>query len=116
MKEMLYGSHVVTAIRKSSPYKEYFNQIISNLYETGIVNYWEGQTIRRYMSERLQIAITQSVVLDNQDGPMQLMVDHLQGAFVILGLGLALGTVFFIAEMGYYIIKQHCSNFKNKFR
>jgi hypothetical protein len=116
MKEMLYGSHIVTAIRKSSPYKEYFNQIISSLYETGIVHYWEGQTIRRYMSERLQIAITQSVVLDNQDGPMQLTVNHLQGAFVILGLGLGIATVFFIAEMGYCVIRHHYSNFKNKFR
>ncbi|XP_023710270.2 uncharacterized protein LOC111866019 [Cryptotermes secundus] len=72
MNEMLYGGHVVTIIRKSSPYKEYFNQIISSLYETGIVHYWEGQTIQRYMSQRLQIAIKQSVVLDTQDGPIQL--------------------------------------------
>jgi hypothetical protein len=116
MKETLYGSHIVTAIRKSSPYKEYFNQIISSLYETGIVHYWEGQTIRRYMSERLQTAITQSVVLGKQSGPMQLTADHLQGAFVILGLGLALATVFFTAEIGYHIIRHNYSDFKNKFR
>jgi hypothetical protein len=115
MKEMLYGSHIVTTIRKSSPYKEHLNQIISNLYETGIVYYWEGQTIRRYMSERLQTAITKSVLLDKQSEPMQLTVDHLQGAFVILGIGLAVATVFCIAEMGYCVIKQLYSNFKNKF-
>lgn len=116
MKEMLYGGHVVTIIRKSSPYKEYFNQIISSLYETGIVHYWEGQTIQRYMSQRLQIAIKQSVVLDTQDGPIQLTVVHIQGAFVILGLGLVLATVLFIAETGYCVIRQYYSNFKNKFR
>jgi hypothetical protein len=116
MKEMLYGSHVVTAIRKSSPYKEHFNRLISCLYETGIVRYWEGQTIRRYMSERLQIAIAKSVVLDKQREPTQLTVDHLQGAFVLLGLGLVLAAVFFIAEMGYHVIKHLYSIFKNEFR
>jgi hypothetical protein len=105
MKEMMYGSHITISTRKSSPYKERFNKIISSLYETGITLFWEGQIIRRYMSERLQIAIMQSVVLNKQDGPTQLMVDHLQGAFVTLSLGLAVATVLFIAEIACNIPK-----------
>jgi hypothetical protein len=115
MKETMYGSHITIATRKSSPYKERFNQIISSLYETGIMLFWEGQTTRRYISQRLQIAIMQSVVLNNQEGPTQLMVDHLQGAFVILSLGLALATVVFIGEMACSIIKRYHESFKDKF-
>jgi hypothetical protein len=95
------------AIRKSSPYKEHFNKIIGSLYETGIIYYWEGHTIRTFMSERLQIAIRQSTILDDQDGPTQLTVNHLQGAFVILSLGLALATVSIFAEMSYATLKRH---------
>lgn len=116
MKEMMYGSHITIATRKSSPYKESFNQIISSLYETGIMLFWEERMTERYMSRRLQIAIMQSVILSNKEGPTQLMVDHLQGAFVILSLGLALATVVFTAEMACSTIKCHHERFKDKFR
>jgi hypothetical protein len=115
MKEIMYGSHTAIVIRKSSPYKESFNQIISSLYETGIILFWEGQTTRRHISQRLQIAITQSVVLSNQEGPTQLMLEHLQGAFVILSLGLTLATTVFIVEVACSTIKCHHECFKDKF-
>jgi hypothetical protein len=110
MKEIMYGSYTVMYTRKSSPYKESFNQLISSLFEAGIIQYWEGQTIRRHMSERLQIATIQSAVLNNQDGPLQITLDHLQGAFVILVFGLALGTFSFIIEIACSIIKQYHSS------
>jgi hypothetical protein len=115
MKEMMYGSYTVMYIRKSSPYKESLNQLIRGLYETGILQYWEGQTIRRYMSERLQIAIIHSVVLGYQDGPLQITLEHLEGAFGILVFGLSLATFFFIIEITCSVIKQYHGSFENKF-
>lgn len=115
MKEMLYGSHIVMLTRKTSPYMEPLNRLISSLYETGVMSYWEGQTIRRYMSLRLQIAIMQSGVLSgDDDGPTQLMTDHLQGAFIILAIGLILSTATFLAELAKGTWKRRHHNAKLK--
>jgi hypothetical protein len=66
------------------------------------------------MSEHLQITITQNVVHEYQDGPLQITPKHLQGASAILVFGPSLATFFFITEIACSVIKQYHSSFENR--
>jgi len=64
------------------------------------------------MSEHLQITIIQSIVPEYQDGPLQITLEHLQGASAILVFGPSLATFFFITEIACSETKQYHSSFE----
>ncbi|PSN35958.1 Ionotropic receptor 41a1 [Blattella germanica] len=99
MKEELYGGHVILIAQKSSPYIKHLNELVDHLYESGILRYWESKVLREFLSQRLQIAVAQSVILNTQNGPTKLLTDHLQGAFIMLLLGISLASLSFLVEM-----------------
>ena len=99
MRGTLYWSHLQFLLRKGSPYKKHFNILVTRLREAGLPLYWEGEVIRLYMSERLQLAISTSRVMSNDENATKLNLDEPQGVFFILFIGYVLGTIAFIAEL-----------------
>ena len=80
---------------------EKFNKVVNYLKEAGVTLYWEAQVVREFLSQRQQLAVTQSrAPLDL--GPMELRLDHLQGAYILLFIGLLVSLVAFITECVYF--------------
>jgi hypothetical protein len=75
-----------------------FRNLVSRIRDAGLPLYWEGDVIRRYMSERLQMQISSSRNLNRNLDPMKLNLGQLQGAFLLLLLGEGLAFVTFFAE------------------
>jgi hypothetical protein len=101
MRETLYWSHLYILLRKGSPYMHRFRTLVSRVRDAGLPLYWEGDVIRRYMSERLQLQISTSRILNGNLGPMKLNLDHLQGVFFLLVLGEAMASMAFFAELTF---------------
>ena len=101
MRGTLYWSHLYILVRKGSPYTEHFRNLVSRIRDAGLPIYWEAAVIRKYMSERLQLQIATSRVLDKNTGPTKLNLNQLQGAFFLLVLGEALALITFFAELAF---------------
>ncbi|KAJ9581507.1 hypothetical protein L9F63_023311 [Diploptera punctata] len=99
MRGTLYWSHLQFLLRKGSPYKKHFNTLVTRLREAGLPLYWEGEVIRLYMSERLQLAISTSRLMNNNENATKLNLNELQGVFFLLFMGYVLGFIAFIIEL-----------------
>ena len=51
------------------------------------------------MSERLQLAISTSRIMNNNENATKLNLDQLQGVFFILCIGYIIGIIVFIVEL-----------------
>ena len=98
MKDTLYWSHLQFFLRKGSPYKRYFDLMVTRVREAGLPLYWEAEVIRRQMSDRLQLQISTSRILHDDTGPLKLNLHQLQGAFLFLVFGFIVGFVAFLCE------------------
>lgn len=101
MRETLYWSHLYILLRKGSPYMHRFRILVSRIRDAGLPLYWEGDVIRHYMSERLQLQISSSRILNENVDPIRLNLDQLQGAFLLLFLGEAVAFITFFAELTF---------------
>ena len=101
MRGTLYWSHLYILVRKGSPYTEHFRNLVSRIRDAGLPIYWEADVIRNYMSERLQLQIFTSRVLNKNTGPTKLNLNQLQGAFFLLVLGEAMAVIAFCAELAF---------------
>jgi hypothetical protein len=101
MQETLYWSHLYILLRKGSPYMHRFRTLVSRIRDAGLPLYWEGDVIRHYMSERLQLQISSSRILDENLDPIRLNLDQLQGAFLLLFLGEAMAFMTFFSELTF---------------
>lgn len=101
MRGTLYWSHLYILLRKGSPYMHHFRTLVSRVRDAGLPLYWEGDVIRHYMSERLQLQISTSRIPVGNLGPTKLNLDQLQGVFFLLVLGEVLGFIAFVAEFTY---------------
>ena len=99
MRGSLYGSHVVMIATKGSPYLHKLDPVIRRLYESGIIQHWEGSILHQFPSGRLQIAVVQSAVNSKDKAPVQLQVQHLHGAFMLLSIGLSIACISFMFEL-----------------
>ena len=99
MRGTLYWSHLYILVRKGSPYTQHFRDLVSRIRDAGLPFYWEGAVIRRYVSERLQLQIATSRLLNTNSGPTKLNLSQLQGVFLLLALGEALAVITFFAEL-----------------
>jgi hypothetical protein len=84
----------------------HFKTVVSRVRDAGLPLYWEGDVIRYYMSERLQLQISKSRILGENLGPTKLNLDQLQGVFFLLVLGEAIAVVTFFAELNFGRKKQ----------
>jgi hypothetical protein len=99
MHGTLYWSHLYVLVRKGSPYAHHFRTLISRVRDAGLPLYWEADVIRKYMSERLQLQISTSRLLNTNTGPTKLNLSQLQGGFLLLVLGETLAVITFFAEL-----------------
>jgi hypothetical protein len=79
----------------------HFRSLVSRVRDAGLPLYWEGDVIRHYMSERLQLQIYTSRILDGSLGPTKLNLDQLQGVFFLLVVGEAMAFIAFFAELNF---------------
>ena len=77
MKEDLYSSMTVMALRKGSPLKEVINVVLRSAREAGLFYYWEDLTVRTYLSSLLQVSVAQSRI-QIDDGPIKLQLHHIE--------------------------------------
>ncbi|XP_069676591.1 uncharacterized protein [Periplaneta americana] len=97
MQEDIFWGHCVFMMRKGTPHMHNFNRVVNSLREAGITLYWELQVVREYLSERQQLAVVQSRALPDL-GPKQLRLEHVEGAYILLFLGLGIAFVSFLIE------------------
>lgn len=86
-----------------SPYLSAFNHLIHRLLDSGLLLFWEGEVARRFLNSRVQSAVKDSTTVGMQHhpyvAPVSIHLSHLHGAFIILGVGLSLATLVFLAEL-----------------
>ncbi|KAJ9581492.1 hypothetical protein L9F63_023331 [Diploptera punctata] len=101
MKDDIFWGHCVFMVRKGAPHIEKFNKMVNYLKEAGVTLHWEGQVVREFLNERQQLSVIQSrTPLDL--GPTKLQLEHLEGAYFLLFMGLCLSLVTFFAEHIYF--------------
>nr|APZ81414.1 ionotropic receptor 41a.3 [Adelphocoris lineolatus] len=104
MAEYLYDSPVITIMRKCSPYREHYNELIGRLLENGLLLFWEAEAARVYMSSWLQTALKSAIKVNMEDEARALTLSDCLGMFLLLAFGLFTSSVVFIVEL--WIIRQ----------
>jgi hypothetical protein len=95
--------------RSGSPFLESFNRIIYRLVESGLVDqFWEDIRRRHIggVDEDGDGDEDEDAEGDGSDAVV-LTVDHLQGAFILLLLGLAFGLIVLIIELLCFIFRKY---------
>ncbi|XP_018006676.2 uncharacterized protein LOC108664574 [Hyalella azteca] len=94
LKEQVYSGHLAWFLPKYTPYTETISSTLHRLVEAGIV----GKLFRDHF-----------VKTDDNTNDItsvsSLSLDQLQGAFLLLVLGLASSSVLFLAELGFVKLK-----------
>ncbi|KAK3877608.1 hypothetical protein Pcinc_017686 [Petrolisthes cinctipes] len=114
VEEKLYPNYVGWVFRKGSPYTYLFNRYLSWMSESGLVGHW-----RRSVLDDFQRSVaggdgelTKAPLEGEAEGEREkeeeeevgraslqpLNLEHLQGAFIVLGLGNVLALVVLVAE------------------
>ena len=76
MKEGIYASVTLFALRKGTPLKNIINTVLRRARESGLFYYWEDLTVRTYLSTRAQVSVVQSrIPID--EGAIKLQVHHI---------------------------------------
>ncbi|XP_021918219.1 glutamate receptor ionotropic, kainate 4-like [Zootermopsis nevadensis] len=105
MKGNLYFSHTVYVLRKGSPLETSINNMIQWVRDAGLFVFWEGLTVRNYMSSPRQHSVINSRNEEDM-GPTKLLLQHVSGAFYMLGFGLAVSLVILIFELVRFKFRQ----------
>ncbi|XP_066993966.2 probable glutamate receptor [Anabrus simplex] len=105
MSEDLYWGSVAMIARKGSPFMPSLNNMLGRLVDSGIPLHLEGEVVRQFLSQRLQLGVQISAVTENT-GPTLLSMSHVQGAFTLLVLGLVAALATFIGECLYHTLCQ----------
>jgi hypothetical protein len=105
-----YASYLASMFfRPGSPFLESFNRIIYGLVEYGMVEkFWEDIK-RRHIGDVDEDGNNDEDEDAEGDGSdvVVLTLDHLQGAFILLLLGLAFGLLMFILEILSFILRKY---------
>jgi hypothetical protein len=117
LKEEYYSSNNVIHVMKGNPLFQRVNEIVGITVESGIFNQWMKE---RFDSLKQKKGVISFPTL--QDGYYNLSLEHMQSAFWVLCVGLALGSAVFVAELclpqrslqsGKYFHNRSSSNFTN---
>ncbi|XP_066958482.1 probable glutamate receptor [Macrobrachium rosenbergii] len=95
LREQIYPGALAFFVNKNTPWKGKFDVGIQRLVEAGLVNKWYNDIMEDNTG---QLAIQPSSVKERP-----LNIANLQGAFLILALGLTMTLIIFLAEYGYTI-------------
>jgi hypothetical protein len=91
--------NVVMYLKKGSPLLDAFNHIIVHAVQAGLLNKWYSDDI--YTS---QLRAHKKSKNDKDDGYSVLSNTHLQGAFVLYGIGNVLGLLLLLLEIAYHYL------------
>nr|QFU27940.1 ionotropic receptor 41a.1 [Apolygus lucorum] len=105
MAENLFGSPPVIAVRKGSPYRKYFNKVISNVLCGGLYLYWEGEMSRKYLHSRRQLALREADHPHYKDIPKNLEISHIQGGLFLYAIGATISIFVFMFELFFHYRK-----------
>ncbi|KAI4456065.1 ionotropic receptor 20a-related [Holotrichia oblita] len=102
LDEDLYWEYCVLMLRKNSIFLSSLNDVILAVTESGLLYYWEHQTVYKYMDMNMQKAVKMSLRANNPGGSnsiVKLNLDHVIGAFTIWGVGILISIIVFICEL-----------------
>ncbi|XP_068237501.1 glutamate receptor-like [Palaemon carinicauda] len=91
LRDELYPSYLSFRLRKHTAWKHKFDYGIQRLYETGLVQLW----LRRAMDE----FAGKSAQETSSEGQAPLTLEHLQGSFLILSVGLFVSLLIMAGEV-----------------
>ncbi|XP_050711021.1 uncharacterized protein LOC126995484 [Eriocheir sinensis] len=92
MRECFLAFRIALVMPKNAPYKPNFDAVVVRAVEAGLVKYWNEDMLRRSR------CMGQEEPQDDSD-ERQFTVSDLEGAWVILGLGVMSAFVAFLAEL-----------------
>lgn len=81
MKGNLYFSHTVYVLRKGSPLETSINNMIQWVRDAGLFVFWEGLTVRNYMSSPRQHSVINSRNEEDM-GPTKLLLQHVSVSII----------------------------------
>ncbi|XP_063885529.1 probable glutamate receptor [Scylla paramamosain] len=89
--------------RKGAPFFRRMNQMLNSLRDAGIITYWTKEVIAQRIREEREKRRTETydILTDFQkedDSVIALGIQHLQGAFILLGIGSVVAMLSFIVE------------------
>lgn len=97
MKHCFYKPFISYGFPKNSPYRLMINKILYRIFETGLY-----QKIRKNVIKQHYKMIWDSLLIELDSIPgtsfEQLKIEHMLGAFVVLGIGIGISCVVFIFE------------------
>jgi hypothetical protein len=97
MKESMFTFYVAIGLCPNSPFKSHIDRNIMRLQDAGIVSYWQSLMIQElgynYMSTFFEVGHNK-----NTDHSA-LSLNSMQGAFCVLGTGLALSCITWLLEI-----------------
>ncbi|XP_021936011.1 glutamate receptor ionotropic, kainate 2-like [Zootermopsis nevadensis] len=97
MKEPVFTFYVAIGLCPNSPFKSHIDSTITRLQDAGIVHYWQRLMIQNlgyhYMSKFFEVTHKENT------GHSALSLDSMQGAFCMLGMGLALSCITWFIEI-----------------
>ncbi|KXJ76294.1 hypothetical protein RP20_CCG009942 [Aedes albopictus] len=99
LKDDLYWESVAAIITKTCPFKQKFNDLIMQVKQSGIQNYWELQASNNYLHGTIQLNILNARSVGSGDNVVRLTISHFLGAYMILGAGLGMATLTFLLEI-----------------
>lgn len=98
MKEDVYFEYALLATRKGWYLKEYMDELILIVHQSGIQKYWLMVTTYKQLDPSVQKSISLSNTRHGGDA-RSLDFDKVEGIFCLLGFGLAVALAIFVWEV-----------------
>lgn len=101
MKKCVNEYYTVFPFDKKSPYTRYFNMKLGRFAQAGIVKYWLSLMNTKYGKSYMRSFFEKKVQVETVE-PKPLNLGNFAGSFLVLGIGLGLATITFLAENYIY--------------
>ncbi|XP_055624912.1 uncharacterized protein LOC129767755 [Toxorhynchites rutilus septentrionalis] len=82
------------------------NDLIRRISESGLLGKWQVESDKIRIDEDLNGSGDEGADDGHGDGQIVLMVEHIEGAFILGAIGLGLATIVFVGEVVYFRLKQ----------
>ena len=97
MQECSSRYFIALALAKRPPYTAAFNVGVVRLIESGIVQHWKKSNTHEIVNSTIS-SLFEKDGRENK-GPEVLRLEHVQGAFLLLAVGVLVCVIVFIAEL-----------------
>ncbi|KAL7044659.1 hypothetical protein ACKWTF_002017 [Chironomus riparius] len=98
LKNDIYYEMCVAMSTKTWPLMSELDDLILQIFESGVQKYVELDVVLKNTNNKIQLAVERSRHRD-APGPTKLTPLHLSGAFILLGVGLIISAIIFVAEI-----------------